>query len=660
MSDKLLNVVMFSGGRGTTSIASALLEHSQVQLTLLVNTYDDGLSTGALRRFIPGMLGPSDVRKNVSLLMEDADLAQQALRKLIEFRFPKPSTRAGALAALEALATMRRPNPNRELNDAVAEISLRQAEFIGLWLKAYLDYARQQKSEFDYSDCSLGNLFFAGCYLGAGRSFNDAVREFSRECRLRGNVLNVTDGENLVLTAIKNDGAILFDEASIVSVQNDVPIDDLYLLPSYLDRAEWERKSPQDRRRGLDALSRTPRPNPEALKAIESADVVIYGPGTQHSSLFPSYLTDGVAEAIAANAAAEKIFVCNIYRDNEIQGETAESIARKFLRYMNRKGKLSQPWERYVGTFLLQNPATLHGVASKYVPVGEASAPFSGGDVRISDWEHAGGTHAGFRVLDELIAIVNTKLQKKLKPFHHTVSIVVPALNEERTVQKVLWDLSLLNFEPLGIGKEIIFVDGGSTDRSLELAQSVRDVRTFRLEGQSGRGAALRLGIEKATGDIIAFFHSDGEYRAEDLIPVVQGITANGFRAVYGSRAIKCVNLSERIHDIYKGSYAMYLVSKYGGILFSVLGLLLYNRFVSDALTGVKAFEARLLRELKLKTRGFEIETELLAKLGRRGVFILEIPIGYQPRTRSQGKKSTVWDGLRALFRLIAARFTPE
>ncbi len=660
MSEDLLNVVMFSGGRGANSIARALLGHRQVRLTLLVNAYDDGLSTGALRRYIPGMLGPSDVRKNVSLLIDESDRAQKALRSLIEYRFASPIENSAALQALRGFAELRRPIPVPALNEMVSDLSVGQIEIVSGWMKAFLGYAMEQEgcgAPFNYSDCSFGNLMFAGAYLESGRRFNDAVSLFSSLCRIRGSVLNVTDGENLVLSAIKADGSVLFDEATIVSEQNPLPLDDLFLTPSYLSRSEWEGKPAGSRRAELSGLSRIPKPNPEAIRALENADVVIYGPGTQHSSLFPSYLTTGVAEAIAGNTGAEKIFVCNIRRDFEIQGENAQTIARKFLRYMNRKDVLSKSWASLVNHFFAQNPADDKAISTQYVPLGEAELSMPKDSVVLTDWEQTSGVHSGARVVDELVAIVNGKLQNKLKPFHYTVSIIVPALNEERTVTKVLHDLELLNFAPLGIGKEIIFVDGGSSDRTFELARSVRGVRAFRLDGGRGRGDAFRFGIEKAMGNVIAFFPSDDEYVAEELIQVVQGITANGFNAVYGSRAIKCVNLSTRIYEMYRGNLAMYVVSKYGGMLLSGLGLLLYNRFVSDPLTGVKAFDARVLRELRLSSPGFEFETELFAKLGLRRQFILEIPISCTPRTRQQGKKTTIIDGIRALIRLISTRF---
>src|SRR5579871_1427437 len=83
-----LRVVLFSGGSGTRSLTEYLLRHPQVDLTVLVNCYDDGHSTGRLRRFIPGMLGPSDIRKNINRLMPQSEACHRALRFLSDYRLP--------------------------------------------------------------------------------------------------------------------------------------------------------------------------------------------------------------------------------------------------------------------------------------------------------------------------------------------------------------------------------------------------------------------------------------------------------------------------------------------------------------------------------------------------------------------------------------------
>src|SRR5882762_2873914 len=98
-----INVVLFSGGSGTQSIAEALLRHPQISLKILINAYDDGHSTGRLRRFVPGMLGPSDVRKNINRLMPVEDRSQKCLRRTSDYRLRVGISRADALAILDRI-----------------------------------------------------------------------------------------------------------------------------------------------------------------------------------------------------------------------------------------------------------------------------------------------------------------------------------------------------------------------------------------------------------------------------------------------------------------------------------------------------------------------------------------------------------------------------
>ena len=85
--------------------------------------------------------------------------------------------------------------------------------------------------------------------------------------------------------------------------------------------------------------------------------------------------------------------------------------------------------------------------------------------------------------------------------------------------------------------------------------------------------------------------------------------------------------------------------------------LLLFNRFVIYPLTGLKAFDRRLLNKLDLKSNGVELETEIIARLSQAQKYILEVPVEYQPRLKSEGKKITIRDGLQALLNLLKMRF---
>ena len=207
----------------------------------------------------------------------------------------------------------------------------------------------------------------------------------------------------------------------------------------------------------------------------------------------------------------------------------------------------------------------------------------------------------------------------------------------------VLKSVIALDFQPLGLSKEVLLADGGSTDRTVELARTLRNVRIYELPKVLGRGAALRMGIEKARGNLIVFFPGDNEYRPEDLYAVVESLMRQSVRAVFGTRAVKCTDLSERLKQIYHNNLRLYLTSKYGGILLSVLTLVLFNRYVTDVLSSVKAFDARLLKSLQLKSDGIDLETEIVAKLSRRKEYMFELPVDYRPRPREAERRLRGW-----------------
>ncbi len=681
MADKI-KVVVFSGGRGTSSICDAFKRHPQIDLAVVVNAFDDGLSTGQLRRFLPGMLGPSDVRKNISHFIPARDRADQALRRIIEHRLPTATTQAQGRALLAQLGTGQEPSADPALAGAFRCLRLYTARALAGYAAAFLEYYDRQPEAclagLAFADCSVGNLLFAGCYLASGRDFNRAVTAFADACEIPARIHNVTDGGNAVLVALKADGQFLPDEASIVSPQNDSPLAELFLLPDYLSpqEAAWAAGAGfEELRAFLSTRQLFPRLNPDVKRALAEADIIIYGPGTQHSSLLPSYLTEGLGETIAGNLSAEKIFVSNIAADHEIQGETANSLARKLVHYMNAKGAGGFPVQSLITTALVQTAPPIAECGLRIadlssdphsairIPQSEGASggiacdpraePFTAVRTVLTDWHDGSGKHAGSRILDELIQTVNSRSRRRIDRFPYLVSVVVPGLNEERTVRDVLLRLTQAPFHDPELKREVIYVDGGSTDRSLEEARSVPGVRVFQLRGTSGRGAALRLGVEKAVGNVIAFFPSDAEYDVADLARAVSVVVDSRERIVFGSRTIKCLNLDRVIRRIYRNNRLGYLLSKYGGLLVSLSTLLLHNRYVSDPFTGIKVFDAATLRGFRLRGRGLNLETEILAKACRGRVFILEIPVRFAPRTRQQGKKTTVWSGLRALGTLF-------
>jgi 2-phospho-L-lactate transferase/gluconeogenesis factor (CofD/UPF0052 family) len=321
-----MKVVLFCGGRGSATIIRAMLKRADIELTLLVNAYDDGQSTGALRSFIPGMLGPSDFRKNLSwLLASDAQYAG-----LLEYRFPAST---GA-SEIETLARFTRTNDpgllDAALKDWFTQLPAPLSAHLRALLGRFFDHA--VGTAFDYRDCSLGNLVFAGAYLMRGNDFNAAVAEVAGLVGSRARLLNVAEGQNRVLVGLKTDGTLLASEAEIVGPQSPVSISDLYLLGQPLTHTEHEALATMDtvgKRAFLAARNDTPRLSAEAAKALAEADVIVYGPGTQHSSLLPSYSI--ATDALAASPASVKALVINLDADNDIQGLSAGDIVDRAM-----------------------------------------------------------------------------------------------------------------------------------------------------------------------------------------------------------------------------------------------------------------------------------------------------------------------------------------
>src|SRR3954466_10012429 len=174
-----LSVVVFSGGRGSSVLSRELIAHPGIVLTLAINGYDDGMSTGEVRRFLGDALGPSDFRKNASHLARALRTCPDADIELLDRRLPSPCTREQALAIF------------REI-DGPARLRLNRFEE---------ELAASGRS-FDFADCAIGNVVFAGSFLLANRRFNDAVDDYCALLNLpRGIVENVTDGTDAYLVA---------------------------------------------------------------------------------------------------------------------------------------------------------------------------------------------------------------------------------------------------------------------------------------------------------------------------------------------------------------------------------------------------------------------------------------------------------------------------
>jgi dolichol-phosphate mannosyltransferase len=219
-----------------------------------------------------------------------------------------------------------------------------------------------------------------------------------------------------------------------------------------------------------------------------------------------------------------------------------------------------------------------------------------------------------------------------------TLSIVIPAYNEERFIGTLLEQIRAVDLAPLGVQKEVIVVDDCSTDRTSEIVAGFQDVRLHRQAVNGGKGKAVRQGIAMATGELLIIQDADLEYDPADYVPMLRALLDGRGDVVYGSRYLG------------RGKHPNQSLAAYvGGRSLSVAGLLATGRFLTDTVTAYKLFRRADLAALELQTTGFELDHEITARLLARGLTIVEVPIHYDPRSREEGKKIGLRDWFIAL-----------
>jgi glycosyltransferase involved in cell wall biosynthesis len=239
------------------------------------------------------------------------------------------------------------------------------------------------------------------------------------------------------------------------------------------------------------------------------------------------------------------------------------------------------------------------------------------------------------------------------------VSILIPVYNERHTLPEILErvrmvSLSLNGGKPIyvknlaALEKEIIVVDDGSTDGSREILRQEAgqgDIKVVFHDRNQGKGAAVRSAIQAATGDIILIQDADLEYDPRDypalLLPIIEGRAD----VVYGSRFLGGPRK------------AMLFWHMVANKMITLMANVLYDAILSDLETCYKVMRVEVLRGMPLRSRRFEIEPEITAKILKRGYRIYEVPISYNGREYHEGKKIGMKDAFEAVWALLKYRF---
>ena len=223
------------------------------------------------------------------------------------------------------------------------------------------------------------------------------------------------------------------------------------------------------------------------------------------------------------------------------------------------------------------------------------------------------------------------------------ISIIIPIYNEKETLLKILKKVE--GADTLGLEKEIILVDDGSTDGTLDILKTLENgYQIIYHEKNLGKGAAIKNGFRAATGDFILIQDADLEYNPQNYPQLLRPILENKADVVFGSR-----NLQKNPTD----NFSFYLGRRITNLFLNIL----CGSRLTDYWTCYKVFKAPIVKSLKLECNRFDVEVEMTVKIIKGGYKIVEVPIDYLPRSISAGKKIKPQDGLIAIWKTIKYKF---
>lgn len=236
------------------------------------------------------------------------------------------------------------------------------------------------------------------------------------------------------------------------------------------------------------------------------------------------------------------------------------------------------------------------------------------------------------------------------------LSIIIPVFNEEKTVEELIQRVKQVKLS--GINKEYIIVNDGSVDNTKKILNLIQKdwkktdgiLKLLNHKINKGKGAAVRTGIGKASGEIVIIQDADLEYNPKDYLKLLKPIRKNQASVVYGTR------LADYPLRFF-GSNKTPFVSHYlGNKLLTLITNLLYGSKLTDMETCYKVFKKDVITNINIESNRFEFEPEITAKILKQGIVICEVPIKVTPRGYNEGKKISWKDGFGAVFTLIKIR----
>ena len=223
------------------------------------------------------------------------------------------------------------------------------------------------------------------------------------------------------------------------------------------------------------------------------------------------------------------------------------------------------------------------------------------------------------------------------------LSVIIPVYNEVENIEEILKRVKATKR-----AAEIIVVDDGSQDGTRDLLKKLDGkgrVRVILREKNQGKGAAVRTGLDAAAGDILLIQDADLEYDPRDYPTLLQPLEEGLADVVYGSRFLGGPRRATMFWHMIANKMLTFMTN------------ILYDTILSDMETGYKVFRREVVDGMKLRSKRFDFEPEFTAKALKRKYHIYEVPISFNPRDYSQGKKIKLKDAFEAVWTLLKYRF---
>lgn len=533
--DNKPKIVIFCGGRGSGELANQLLD-SGADVTCCVNAFDDGLSTGRLRQMF-GQLGPSDIRKNLLSLMNLDATGYWSRYEVFSYRYPADEARAeefrGEMTAICREGDSGEQHGVLEFSRMLARTSKEYREKIEKYLQVFLNEleAAEKRSGkvFSFSDCAVGNCVLMGAFFDHGQDWTKGIKALEELLVTRGKIEIVSEDDRH-LFAVCEDGRILSSEASVIT-DADGDIAEFFLSEKAVDKAEADKilgDGGIERLRA--ALDSPPRATESSIRAINEADVLVYGSGTFYSSILPTLALTDVRDAITKHPG-DKVMILNIVEEADTRGYSGLDLVEKIAAFIGKDA---------ITHIAANTPHIEKG--DGYFTLSEIELGEKGYNVKLirGDFESRTrpGRHDTMLLVESLNNIGRIRTSSELQLANlPLVSVLMLAWNRREEVEIGLREMRRMTYPNI----EFVVVDNGSTDGTARFVyENFPEVKVVQLHTNTGM-TGYNVGLATARGKYVIMLDDDSHLAPDAVAKMVKAWESEENASV-GAMAFRVLN----------------------------------------------------------------------------------------------------------------------